>query len=444
VWLTVALLAGIGLVGVLVYQKVIVPRRHLEALPRLDLASAEAPVAARVRELREAVRREPSSGAAWGRLAISLDVHDIKPEAVACYRKATELEPGEFRWCYFGALALDGAGSEEALQWFARSRELRDDYAPLHIHHGRALLQAARVEAAQASFERALRLDPQAGFAHLGLAQISLTRGDLEASERQLAAAVKAAPRFREAYGLLAEVHRHRGDLEAVKQLRSMLLRLPDKNPIPDPVAEMQRNSEGVSAYWCDVRGQAYLENGQADKAVEAFEAAIAARPGTPDFHNRLGTALVRAGRPEQAIGSFRTALELAPGYVQAHVNLGRALVVTGRVAEGLATLREGRRHAPHDPRLLHALAWMLATAPDAGRREAHEAVELAKELLELQGDRDPIALDVLAAAYATSGSFEKAQALSRRAAHLADQTPVAGEIRGRLHLYETRRRYVR
>jgi len=70
--------------------------------------------------------------------------------------------------------------------------------------------------------------------------------------------------------------------------------------------------------------------------------------------------------------------------------------------------------------------------------------VELAKELLELQGDRDPIALDVLAAAYATSGSFEKAQALSRRAAHLADQTPVAGEIRGRLHLYETRRRYVR
>ena len=366
-----------GLVGVLVYQKVLVPRRHLGALPRLDLTTAEAPVSARVTELMEAVRRDPSSGAAWGRLAISLDVHDFKPEAISCYRKAAELEPHEFRWSYFGALALDEGGSDEALEWFARSRELRDDYAPLHIHYGRALLQAARVEAAQASFEHALRLDPQAAFAHLGLAQIFLTRGDLEASERHLAGAVKAAPRFREAYGLLAEVHRRRGDLETVKQLRSMLLRLPDKNPIPDPLAETQRNSEGVSAYWCDLRGQAYLENGQADRAVEAFETAIAARPRTPDLHNRLGTALVRAGQPERAIGSFRTALELAPGYVQAYVNLGRALVATGRVTEGLATLREGQRHAPNDPRLLQALSWTLANASGAGRGEARAAVEL-------------------------------------------------------------------
>ncbi len=325
---------------------------------------AEAPVAARVRELIEAVRRDPSSGPAWGCLAISLDVHDFKLEAVSCYRKAAELSPDELRWSYFGALALDGAGSEEALQWFARSRELRDDYAPLHIHLGRALLQAGRVEAAEASFQEALRLDPEAIFAHLGLGQILLTRGDLEASRRHLTAAVKAAPRFREAYGLLAEVHRRQGDLATVKRLRSMLPRLPDKTPIPDPLAETQRNNEGVSAYWWDLRGQAYLGTGQADKAVEAFEAAIAARPGTPDLHNRLGTALVRAGRPGEAIGSFRTALELAPVYAQAYVNLGGALATIGRAAEAVAMLRRGLRRAPDHPRLLQALAWILATAP--------------------------------------------------------------------------------
>ena len=442
-WPPIALLAGVGLVGVLVYQGVLVPRRPLEALPRPDLTTAEATVAARVMELMEAVRRSPASGPAWGRLAISLDVHDFKPEAVSCYRKAAELTPGELRWSYFGALALDAAGSEEALEWFARSLKLRDDYAPLHVHHGRALLQAGRVEEAEASFEEALRLDPGAIFAQLGLGQILLTRGDLETSGRHLTAAVKTAPRFREAYGLLAEVHRRQGDQETVKRLRAMLPRLPDKNPIPDPLAETQRNSEGVSAYWCDVRGQAYLGEGQTDKAIEAFAAAIAARPRTPDLHNRLGTALLRAGRYGEATLSFRTAIELAPGYAQAHANLGGALVTTGRVAEGLAMLREGLRQAPDDPRLLHALTWILATAPDAALRDTREAVELARRLLELQGEQDPVALDALAAAYAASGRFEEAQALARKAVALADETPVAGEIERRLDLYEKRRPYV-
>jgi tetratricopeptide (TPR) repeat protein len=442
-WPPIALLAGVGLVAVLVYQKVLVPRRHLEAVPRPDLTTAEAPVAARVKELMEAVRRDPSSGAAWGRLAISLDVHDFRPEAVSCYRKAAELAPDELRWSYFGALALDEAGSEEALDWFARSRKLRDGYAPLHVHYGRALLQAGRVEAAEASFVEALRLEPGAIFAHLGLGQILLARGDLEASRRHLTAAVKVAPRFREAHGLLAEVNRRQGDLETVKQIRRMLSRLPDKNPIPDPLAETERNSEGVSAYWCDVRGQAYLGQGQTDKAIEAFAAAIAARPGTPDLHNRLGTALVRAGRYGEAISSFRTALELAPGYAQAYTNLGGALVTTGRVGEGLAVLREGLRQAPEDPRLLRALAWILATAPDPSLRDAREAVEQGRKLLELRGDRDPVALDALAAAYAASGRFEEAQALARKAVALADETRVAGEIESRLHLYEKRRPYV-
>ena len=442
-WPSIALLASVSLVAVLVNQKVLVPKRHLEALPRPDLTTAEAPVGARMKELMEAVRRDPSSGSAWGRLAISLDVHDFKPEAVSCYRKAVELAPGELRWSYFGALALDEAGSDEALDWFARSRKLRDDYAPLHVHYGRALLQAGRTEAAEASFEEALRLDPGAIFAHLGLGQILLAGGDLEASRRHLTAAVKAAPRFREAHGLLAEVNRRQGDLETAKQIRSMLPRLPDKNPIPDPLAETERNSEGVSAYWSDIRGQAYLGQGRIDKAIEAFAAAIAARPGTPDLHNRLGTALVRTGRYAEAISSFRRALELAPGYAQAYTNLGGTLVATGRVAEGLAVLRDGLRHAPEDPRLLHALTWILATASDPSLRDAREAVAHGRKLLELRGDGDPVAFDVLAAAYAASGRFEEAQALARKAVALADETPVAGEIESRLHLYEKRRPYV-
>lgn len=52
--------------------------------------------------------------------------------------------------------------------------------------------------------------------------------------------------------------------------------------------------------------------------------------------------------------------------------------------------------------------------------RDGREAVPLAEKLVELKGDRDPIALDALAAVYAASGRFREATALGG-AADLAE-----------------------
>jgi tetratricopeptide (TPR) repeat protein len=120
--------------------------------------------------------------------------------------------------------------------------------------------------------------------------------------------------------------------------------------------------------------------------------------------------------------------------------NLARALVGTGDAAEAASLYALAIAAGPtlSAPRL--GLAWIRATAADAGLRDGAEAVRLAGEAVRLGGDDHPDALDTLAAAYAAAGRFEDAVATARRAAARARATPgleeLAPEIEQRLRRY--------
>lgn len=54
-------------------------------------------------------------------------------------------------------------------------------------------------------------------------------------------------------------------------------------------------------------------------------------------------------------------------------------------------------------------LAWILATAPDAELRDGERALASIRFLIRWRGDRDPMRIDALAAAYAETGQFDAA-----------------------------------
>ena len=188
--------------------------------------------------------------------------------------------------------------------------------------------------------------------------------------------------------------------------------------------------------------GTALTVAGRLDDAVGELQQALRLQPDYGAAHNNLGSVLVRLGRPGEALGEFREALRLDASNAEAHYNAGSVLRSRGELANASGEFREAARLAPDWVPALASLAWLLATAPDPALRDAAQAVRLAERVAELTGRRDASAMDVLAAAYAAAGQFDRAIDASEAALELKPDPALASAIRGRLELYRQRKPY--
>ena len=187
-----------------------------------------------------------------------------------------------------------------------------------------------------------------------------------------------------------------------------------------------------------------YLEAGRPGGAVAHFQKSLAVRERSAPAHYNLGTALSAAGRLGQAAEQYRQAIQIDPKYANAHNNLGGVLLAQGKRDEALAAYREAVRLRPQSASGLENLAWVLATGSHPSPREIGEAVDTAERVVGLTGRRDARGLDVLAAAYAAAGDFERAQDAAAAALRLLPGAePLVTDIRQRLELYRQRRRYI-
>ena len=102
---------------------------------------------------------------------------------------------------------------------------------------------------------------------------------------------------------------------------------------------------------------------------------------------------------------------------------------------KALADFEAARRLEPQSDLCLAAMAWILATAPDANLRNGKRAVELAKEALAI-APKSAACMDALAAAYAEQGDFAAAVRWQEQA---TEDEPIAGKMdaRRRLELYK-------
>jgi tetratricopeptide (TPR) repeat protein/mono/diheme cytochrome c family protein len=236
---------------------------------------------------------------------------------------------------------------------------------------------------------------------------------------------------------------------------------------------EARIKAEPDSAALHDDAALLYLDLGRPADAVRHFEIAAAMKPNSAPAHFNLGTALTVAGRIDDALAQYRRALTIQPEYAPAHNNLGAILFRLGRLEEAERhlsaavridpanadahdnlgrLLRDGRRTAAAMDHFAEALrlrpewavphvelAWLLATARDDSLRDPARAVAMALQGAALSSDDDPAVLDVLAAAYAAGGDFERAIQIAEKAVSLATPNEAAG-IGQRLALYRQRR----
>jgi len=77
-------------------------------------------------------------------------------------------------------------------------------------------------------------------------------------------------------------------------------------------------------------------EQGKLEKAIEAYNKALAIKPDYAQAYYNLGNALHEQGKLEEAIEAYNKALAIKPDYAQAYYNMGITLQEQGKLEEAI------------------------------------------------------------------------------------------------------------
>jgi len=178
-------------------------------------------------------------------------------------------------------------------------------------------------------------------------------------------------------------------------------------------------------------------------RSREHYEQALRLRDDYPLARCNFATILARLGKPAEAAEQYRRVLAEHPDFPRAHAELAGIDEMEGRPAEAIAHLRLAVKYRMDWPEFLLHAAWTFATSDDPSLADGKEALEAALRVCKDENNAQH--MDVLAAAYAQAGQFDRAVDRADRAAALArvaGHADQAAAIAERLDLYKSRKPY--
>lgn len=104
----------------------------------------------------------------------------------------------------------------------------------------------------------------------------------------------------------------------------------------------------GWNIYWYH-QGNARMDRGDSESAVEAYTRALKLKPHDTDAYIKRGKAWSKKGNFDQAVADFTTALELKPHKAAVYVNRGRAWDGKGRSERAIADFTRALDINPYD-----------------------------------------------------------------------------------------------
>ena len=369
---------------------------------------------------------------------------------------------------------VDRNRPDEAERLLARARAAHPDTQAVLYQGGRAALAAGDHAEAVKRLQAALSLNPAATVIHYPLAMAWRGAGDLDRARDHLArggartggrTAAGGAVTFSDP--LMATVHTM---LRSPQSHRDLGLQAAERGDWPEAARQLGRGVEMApdNAVMRLNLGTALIRIGAAPAALVQLEAAVRLDPGFAAAHFLIGTIFERSGRDAEAIERYTAAAASDAGPSAARLRLGdalrrtgrfeaallryrevqgeqarfgeaMALVRLGRYAEALRVLGTARERYPAEPSFPHAMARLLAAAPDGGVRDGARALDLA-EGLAADGYRTAGVAETTAMAMAELGRFGEAvewQSRAMEVAAAAARPDVARAMTANLALYQ-------
>lgn len=429
------------------------------APPTVSLAQASPDLVALVDELLASVGALPTSAEMRGRLGMAYEVNDYESAAVAAYRQAEALDPGDFRWPYFRAMLQAELGdTQAALDALAVALAIDDSYVPAWLYRGVWLASLGEPAAARAAFEGARALGAETnGVAGIGQA--------LLAEGRAAEAAVLLEPlserlRHPHVYRLLGRAYQALGRED---DARIALARGREPTPLQwrDPLQEQKwpllasyggrlvhaenllrvGRFDEAAAVLEPMRGSgpgdesvlanlslAYGRGGRLDLAFETLRQGFRDQPDHFRFHNVMASLYQEKGEAANAMRHLRLSIERQPSQTWPHERLGLLLMEDGQYDEALAALDRALELGIEQP---EQILYTTALLEGIGERWA-PAIERLQRAVDLNPAFTKAYIS-LGRCLAEAGRFDQAGAALAWAERLATHPEELASARKRL-----------
>jgi tetratricopeptide (TPR) repeat protein len=392
--------------------------------------------------------------------------------AAALFERALTLQPDHVpSLVWLGEMHLVQGQPEAARAPLEKALALQPREAAALYRLGRVDLETRDYARAASRLEAALALRPQSSSIHYPLALAYRGLSDTRRAEAQMQLrgnvdVPPADPLMQQVSGLLqnaaaAEVHGaealgKRQWPEAVTYLRQAIEAAPDnaftRLNLGTALFETGDAAGALEQFQTAVKLSPGLAKahygigivreaaGRDREAIEAFSAAVAADPASVEARLSLADALRRSGQMEESLPQYAAVIKASPAVSQARFGYAMALVRLRRFQEARDRLADAVKTFPDQPGFAHALARLLAAAPDARVRDGRRAMTLMQELLKTQ--RTLELMQTMAMTLAELGQYDEAANWQREAIAAASQAgrrELSPRLQENLMLYESR-----
>jgi tetratricopeptide (TPR) repeat protein len=392
-------------------------------------------------------------------------------QSASFFERALELEPNDVATLvWLGDAYLTQGRPQDGEPLFAKALSLEPSSPAARYGAGRAALATKDFSRAVKDLESAIASDPRATAAHYPLAMAYRGLGNVAQAEAHLAKQGDIQPRLAdplmweldellqspEAYNVRGGRYLEAGNWAVAAELfrRGLELAPSDtslRHRLGTALFQMGAVRGAVEEFERVLRtapdharahfslGVILRDSGRHDEAIERFSTALKHEPGYVQARVQLAGVLARSGRPGEALDHFRQALDADPTLADASFGYAMALVRLRRYQEARDRLIRGAREAPAARAMFdHALARLLAAAPDDRVRDGGRAKALVDNLLKTEQSLQ--LAETTAMMLAELGQYAQAAAVQRDALTAAEKARADGAVRRlteNLKLYE-------
>ena len=415
--------------------------RPIPPVPSVSLDGLDADVRVAIEKAHAESVAEPKSGQASGRFGMVLEAHTLYLPAALAFERAIRLDPKQFAWRYYLAIAQEYAAQpEQALAAVSDALRLRPDYTPAVLKRGALLLKLGRFQESDAVLEPLLAHNPGSAETLYTIGRLKFAQGDFATAENLYRRATEAYPTYGAAWFGLAEAGRRLGHKEESEKNYRLAESYKDRNPPSEDelLHQVLKLATGIENRLAEAKR--LMDRRQFDEASRIYKEVLKGHPDNPDcLVNLLYMAqFPNQSSPEEVEALYATASRVSPDVPQVYLYYGTALASQGKYGPAAAAIEKGIALKPDDG---EAQAWLadvmmrqhrpaqaiehyrLALAVEPSFRPARlmlgqllittgrsrEAIPVLIPALQGNDQMTPVFLMTLAQAYANSGDRAKA-----------------------------------